>query len=176
MFRQPIGFQFGESTSGQRRRSRRCSESRARRTRQRKKTKKTPNSPNAITHQPKAATSRLDIDPDAAYRNLHDASLQKMPTHTRKIKAIPMHCTRVSFCLPLLRFRHNLPSFWTVSGNTTFRCRARRSCSHSSLPWRMHHLLRRHHSTHRMAFAVLNSYAQALTPNTPTAGRFESSR
>ncbi len=121
------------TSPGQRRRSGPLPESNARRTLQRKRRKKIANSPSMIAHQPKAATSRSNVDPADARRKLSAASLQKTANSTKENNAIPMACTIVSFCFPLMRLRQNLPSFWTVSGNTTFRCRAITSCSHSSL-------------------------------------------
>jgi len=76
------------------------------------------------------------MDPDVA-RNLGDETSQKIPTNMMKIKPIPIACTIVSFCCPLLRFRQSLASFWAVSGNTTFRWRATRSCCQSSFGLRI---------------------------------------
>jgi hypothetical protein len=117
---------------GQRGRSGRFPESNARRTLQRKMRNKTPRSPSAIAHELKVPTRRPNRGPDVPKRNLRAASSQRTPTIVRNNKAIPIHCTTVSFCFPLERLRQSLPSFWTVSGNTTFRCRALMSCCHSS--------------------------------------------
>src|SRR5229473_2474145 len=133
-------LRIDESKLAQRGRSGRFPESKARRILQRKRRKKATNTTNIRAQSANAGLSRSNVDPDAAKRNFRAASLQKMPPNRRKNKAIPMTCTIVSFCFPFLRLRQNLPSFWTVSGNITFRCRALTSSCHSSCRLRINNL------------------------------------
>ena len=107
-------------------------ESNSRRTAQRKTRRKIPKSPSGMAKLRKIAMSLPNVGPDVPKRNVRTACLHSMLTIVKTIRAIAMPCTIVSFCLPLARLRQSLPSFWAVSGNTVFRCRALISCCHSS--------------------------------------------